>query len=643
LLANKIYTLQWKIENSCGAITDNMVINTNGTNGPKQANAGTDQCLGASSTIFNLAANAPDAGETGIWTLLPGSPNTPAFTNASSQTVTGATMGTYKFEWQLTKGGCSTTRDTVVITISPGTTVAAINGSTGTSAQDICGLGPVTLTATNAALASGEVGTWTQTAGAGGAVITSPNASSTTITGLGEGRYAFRYTITNSACSSSFAEVNLNLNAPPTPAIASVSNTNPITLCDATSTVLDANTITVGSGLWLVQSGPNAPTFSSLSDPHATISGLQLGTYVLMWQSTNGTICPPSTSTVTIIVHQSANAGADQALCNTSTTILSGNEGSDGIWTLVSSSPAGAPPVTITKNGSSTGFGNTAIITGLVPNTNYVFRYTINTGLTGTKDAGGCGTLTDDMTVAVSGPPSIADAGTDQQICTSNTTQVTLAAATPTVGTGSWDIISRPNGSLLTLSSTTDPQAILSNLSVQGDYLLQWTVTNANCTGTQSSNDIVRISVYNPPTTASPMTDQPAACLGNITLTGNTPTVGIGTWTFVPNGPGDTRAPVIDAPNVPTTTVSGLVVDPANPYKFRWTITNGTCTASSADVNITVKDKTPATANAGAVANTCATTAGGTASVNLASTNTTLTGNDQGTWTIVTQPPLALQ
>lgn len=641
LQANKVYTLQWKIENSCGTITDNMVINTNSTNGPQQANAGTDQCLGASSTIFNLAANAPAAGETGIWTLLPGSPNTPAFTNASSQTVTGATVGTYKFEWQLTKGGCSTTRDTVVITISPGTTVAAINGSTGTSAQDICGLGPVTLTATNAALTSGEIGTWTQTAGAGGAVITSPNATSTTITGLGQGRYTFRYTITNSSCSSSFAEINLNLSEPPTPAIASVSGPNPITLCDATSTVLDANTITVGSGLWLVQSGPSAPTFSSLSDPHATISGLQLGTYVLMWQSTNGTICPASTSTVTIIVHQSANAGADQALCNTATTILSGNEGSDGTWTLISSSPAGAPPVTITKNGSSTGFGNTAIVTGLVPNTNYIFRYTINTGLVGGKDAGGCGTLTDDMTVAVSGPPSTADAGADQQICTSNTTQVTLGAATPTVGTGSWDIISRPNGSVLTLSSTTDPHAVLSNLSVQGDYLLQWTVTNANCTGTQSSNDIVRISVYNPPTAAAPMTDQPAACLGNVTLTGNTPTVGIGTWTFVPNGPSDTRTPVIDAPNVPTTTVSGLLVDPANPYKFRWTITNGTCTASSADVNITVKDNTPATANAGTVANTCATTAGGTATVNLASGNTTLTGNDQGTWTVVTQPPFS--
>ncbi|OKS87531.1 Ig-like domain-containing protein [Mucilaginibacter polytrichastri] len=641
LLANKIYTLQWTIENACGTLTDQVVINTNSTNGPKQAAAGPDQCLGGGSTIFNLSANAPDAGETGIWTLLPGSPNTPAFTNASSQTVTGATLGTYRFEWQLSKGGCATTRDTVVITISNGTTTAAINGSTGTSQQDVCGLGPVTLTATNAALTAGEAGTWTQTGGPGGAVITSPNGTSTTVTGLVEGRYKFRYTITNGACSSSFAEVTYNISAPPTPAVAAVGGTNPITLCNAASTVLDANTITVGTGLWVVQSGPNAPTFSSLNDPHATISGLILGTYVLTWQSSNGTICPASTSNVSIIVHQSANAGADQALCNTTVTVLSGNEGSDGVWTLVSALPGGTPPVTITKNGSSTGFGNTAIVTGLTPNSNYVFRYTINTGLVAGKDAGGCGTLTDDMAVAVSGPPSTADAGPDQQLCTSSGTSVTLAAATPTVGTGTWSIISRPLGSLATLSSTTAPNATFNNLSVQGDYLLQWTVTNANCTGNESSNDIVRISVFAPPTVAGPMTDQPAACLGNVTLTGTTPTVGIGTWTFVPNGPGDTRTPIIDAPNAPTTSVSGLVINAANPYKFRWTITNGTCTASSADVNITVKDNTPAVANAGTVANTCAPAAGSTASVTLASTNTTLTGNDQGTWTVVTQPPFS--
>ncbi|NCD71137.1 Ig-like domain-containing protein [Mucilaginibacter agri] len=633
-LANKTYILRWTISSSCGSNFDDVVVNTNATNGPKQANAGPDQCLGSSTSIFNLGANAPDAGEAGIWTLLPGSPNTPAFTNASSQTITGATIGTYKFEWQLSKGGCATTRDTVVITISAGTTAAAISG---TPSQDVCGLGPITLTATSTPTAM-ETGVWTQVAGPGGATITSPGSTSTTVSGLIQGRYKFRYTITNGACSSSFAEITYNLSAPPTPANASVSGNNPITLCDGASTVLDANTITVGSGLWVVRSGPGTPIFSSLTDPHATISGLMLGTYVLTWQSSNGTICPPSTSNVTIVLHQSANAGADQNLCNTGITVLSGNEGSDGNWTLVSALPAGTPPVTITKNGSSTGFGNTAIASGLIPNATYVFRYTINTGIIAGKDAGGCGILTDDMTVTVSGPPSTADAGPDQQICTSTTTSVNLAAVAPTVGTGSWDIIGRPVGSVLTLSSTTDNHAVLSNLSVPGDYLLQWTVTNANCTGNQSSNDIVRISVYDPPTVAAPMTNQPSACLGGVTLTGTTPTVGIGTWTFVPNGPSDTRAPVIDAPNSPVTAVSGLVIDPANPYKFRWTISNGVCTSSSADVSVTVTDNSPAVANAGTVSNTCGPATGGTASVSLASTNTTPTGNDQGTWTVAVQP-----
>ncbi|WDF53340.1 Ig-like domain-containing protein [Mucilaginibacter sp. KACC 22063] len=636
LLANKTYTFRWTILNSCGSISDDVAVSTNATAGPKQAAAGTDQCLPSGTTSFTLNGNAPDAGETGIWTLVAGSPNTPAYTNANTQTVTGAVNGTYRFEWQLTKGGCISSRDTVVITTSPPTTQAQING--GTTATDQCGLDPITLNATNAALRPGEVGTWTQTEGPGGVTISSPNGTSTTISGLAEGRYKFRYTITNNACSTSFAEISYNLTDRPTPSNAHVDNISTISLCDATSTALNANVITVGQGLWVVQSGPNSPTFSNLNDPKATISGLILGKYVLTWRSSNGTICSPSETSVTVVVHQSANAGADQNLCNTTTTVLAGNEGSDGTWTLVSALPAGTAPVTISKNGSASGFGNSAIVTGLTPGATYVFRYTINTGTVAGQDAGGCGTLTDDVTVNVSGPPSIANAGADQQICIANTTSVTLAAVAPTVGTGAWSLVSRPIGSVATINNPSSNSTTLDNLTVPGDYLLQWTVSYANCQGNLSSNDIVRISVYSPPTVAQPMTDQLNACVGNVTLTGTTPTSGIGTWTFVPNSSSDTRTPTIDAPNSPITTVSNLVVDPSNPYRFRWTISSGPCTASSADVNVTVKDQTPAVANAGTVSNVCEPSSDTPAAVTLASTNTNLTGNDVGTWTVTAQP-----
>ncbi|NCD72371.1 PKD domain-containing protein [Mucilaginibacter agri] len=602
----KVYKLQWTISNTCGSIADTVSINTTVTDGPQQAVAGPDQCLASGTSSFNLAANAPSADETGTWTLLPGAPNTPIYsTTASSQTVTGAVNGRYTFEWKLDKGGCTSSRDTVEITISAPTTAATIAGA---PLQSVCGSTTITLNGNTPAAT--EAGLWTQTGGLGGAVITSPNSATTTVTGLGDGAYKFTWTISNGSCSSSSADITYNVNQ-----AATIANAGPNqNICDVNTTTLAANPIVVGSGVWSVVSGPNTPRFTDITDPHTIISGLVLGTYTLTWTATNGTICPPSSSNVSITVGLSANAGPDQNLCNTTITVLSGNEGTTGTWTEIS----GPSTVTLTPNSN-----NTSEVTGLIPGT-YVFRYTVTVG--------GCGNLTDDVTVNVSGPPSTADAGPDQNLCTSAGTTVTLTAATPTVGTGMWSIDSEPGGANATIASAATPSTAVNNLSVPGVYILRWTVSANSCTGMQSSNDIVRIEVSLPPTTAQAMAAQPTDCTSSVILTGTTPTVGIGTWTLV-SGP---STPTIDAPNSPTTTISNITAS-TTPYIFRWTITNGSCAPSSADVNITVIDNTPALAAAGTVADKCTPAVGGNTSVNLASTNV-LTGNDQGTWTVVIQP-----
>jgi hypothetical protein len=363
-----------------------------------------------------------------------------------------------------------------------------------------------------------------------------------------------------------------------------------------------------------VVSGPNSPTFSNVNDPHATLSGLTLGTYILTWTATNGVVCPPSASNVSITVGQSAKAGPDQALCNTNTTIIAGNEGSTGTWSQIA-----GPAVTLTRNSD-----NTYIVTGLIAGPTYTFRYTITSG--------GCGNLTDDVNVVVSGPPSVANAGPDQSLCTSNGTSVSLTATAPTVGTGAWSFSSTPTGSVATFSSPTTPNTTVNGLTVPGIYIAVWTITNANCTATQSNNDVVRIEVSAPPTVPQAMAAQPTDCVSGVVLTGTTPIVGIGTWTLV-SGP---NTPTIDAPNSPTTTVSNVIVS-TTPYIFRWTISNGVCNPASKDVSVTVADKTPAIAAAGTVPDKCAPSIGGLASVNLAATNT-LTGNDIGTWTVVTKP-----
>lgn len=374
----------------------------------------------------------------------------------------------------------------------------------------------------------------------------------------------------------------------------------------------------MGTGLWSVISGPNTPSFSSFTNPVATLSGLTLGTYILRWTSTNGPYCAASSDDVSIVIGQHANAGADQALCNTTTTVLAGNEGSTGTWIQVGTTPNVA---VLTPNSN-----NTFIATGLTTGT-YTFRYTITIG--------GCGTFTDDVDVVVSGPPSVADAGVDKELCTSAGTSVTLAGITPGSGTGLWSIISQPTGSVATLGTASSNTSTLDHLTKAGVYLLQWQVSLNNCMGPQSNNDIMRVTVYDPPTTAQAMADQPNACVSKVTLTATTPTIGVGTWTFIPVDAGDTRTPVFTAVNSSVTTVTGLVVD-ARPYTFRWTIVNGTCNPSSADVHVTVKDVTPSDAHINTpVQSVCTNGAGGTTSIALTADVPSV---GTGTWTVISQP-----
>ncbi|MBL7893167.1 MAG: hypothetical protein JNL63_11095, partial [Bacteroidia bacterium] len=107
-------------------------------------------------------------------------------------------------------------------------------------------------------------------------------------------------------------------------------------------------------------------------------------------------------------------------------------------------------------------------------------------------------------------------------------------------------------------------------------------------------------------------------CATTATLAGNTPTQGSGTWTRIA-GTGS-----ITTPSSPTSGITGLTSGASS--TFRWTITNGTCAASTDDVVITVSPL-PTTSNAGADINVC----------NV--TTATLNGNNPaagvGLWSVV--------
>src|SRR3989344_1608297 len=116
------------------------------------------------------------------------------------------------------------------------------------------------------------------------------------------------------------------------------------------------------------------------------------------------------------------------------------------------------------------------------------------------------------------------------------------------------------------------------NLSAIGTHTFN--ATTVNFSDVNASNNAMPpadVIVTSQPTTAIAGGDQ-SFCVPNGNLSGNTPLIGIGTWTLI-SGSG-----VPSSPNSPTSAITGLG---AGPNTFRWTISNSPCPDSFDDVVIT--------------------------------------------------------
>jgi hypothetical protein len=120
--------------------------------------------------------------------------------------------------------------------------------------------------------------------------------------------------------------------------------------------------------------------------------------------------------------------------------------------------------------------------------------------------------------------PSTANAGTDQTV-SSGFNSTTLAANTPTEGTGTWTIISGTGGSFDDINS---PAATFSGNNCT-TYTLRWSIATA-CTST--SDDVI-ISFGNSVAPADAGTDIYSPDQTTTALNGNNPTSGTGLWTVV--------------------------------------------------------------------------------------------------------------
>ncbi len=392
--------------------------------------------------------------------------------------------------------------------------------------------------------------------------------------------------------------------------------------CGLTTVTLGANTPPFGTGQWSIISGSGGsfsggsgnPNNSSIINP--TFSGTAGVTYTLRWTITNGNCSSTDDMLVTFNQNPTAAAGADQsgaATCGLTSVTLAATTPTvgSGQWSIVSGSGG-------SFSGGSGNPANSSIINPLfsgVAGTTYTLRWTVSNSP--------CTSAQDDMIVTFNENPTTANAGPDQtNALTCGLTSVTLAANTPTVGTGAWSIISGSGGSFSggagNPTNSDSPTATFNGVA-GNTYTLRWTISNAPCT---ASTDDVDITFNVDPTVAAAGPDQTNALtcgLTTVTLAANTPTEGIGSWSVI-SGVGGS---FVNAAN-PNTDFSGVA---GVAYTLQWSI--GTvCNTSNDNVNITF-NQSPSVADAGPDQTDISTC--GLSSVTLASNTPTI---GSGLWTI---------
>ena len=611
----------WTINNTNGCSSSDTVQITN-RGGVAPVSAGADILATSVSCYLTTASVTLNGsfggnglgGQIGTWTLVSG-PNAPTITNPNlrNTTVTNLIQGTYVFRWTVV-GPCSSGSDDVTVNIPPSTgTLTSLGGNTTLAYCDNRTTAPLTAAIP---LNSGETVRWTQVSGPTVAIIADTTVPSTTVSGLNGlagSSYVFRYTLTNSfGCTSSVTRT-IQFVEPVTSMV--ISGGNQILPCNATSTTVS---YTVSGGnltQYRILSGPPGAFASyprawtnSNSSP-ATISGLTLeGTYVIQFQRfLNGAsvTCSPVLATISITTSRTptaSNAGSNQILaCNATSTSLVGNSPliGTGTWYQLS----GPNTATIATPSASS-----SPISGLI-NGVYHFRWVIY---------GGPACATNDATtrvVVTTMPPTTAVAGSNASVCYG--TAVQMAANTPASNeTGTWSVT--PSAGVIA-TNINSPTSLVTLPNPSTAYTLKWTISNI-CGSSDSSVILTTLPTPGPVTAAAGPDQCLPAGTTSITLAGNNPSPGTGTWTQL-SGPACTITN--------TTAFNSTVTGMSNGiYTFMWSTSRNACAITRDTVEITISAPVT-TAIAGTDQDICSTATVFTANVPTVGT---------GTWSQISGP-----
>ncbi|MFT5599889.1 MAG: gliding motility-associated-like protein, partial [Flavobacteriales bacterium] len=564
------YSLVWTVSNgTCTPVTDTVLIDVYDT--PVAiAGADIDLCNIYTST---LPGTVPVGTSTGFWTANPTATNPGSVIYVDSTdantSISGLVEGTYSLLWTVENGNCLPNVDTLIINVydqpiaNAGIDIDTCN-TTGALLQGNSPLGTAS-------------GLWSEDANVANpsvVVFTDATDESTSITGLVEGSYSIVWTLSNGTCLDDSDTIIVNIYDIPI-ADAGVDQD----LCNTYTTGLTASPATgFSTGVWsedATASNPSVVVFDDVTESLTNITGLQEGTYTLLWTVSNGN-CTPVIDTVLINVFDQpvADADIDQDICSSYVGTLGAVAPvgtSTGVWS--EDVAFGNPSAVAFTNVTSESSDFTVTVEG-----QYQLIWTVSNG--------NCIADSDTVIINIYDQPT-ANTGLDEDLCNVYTTAFTGAALLGT-SQGIWS--NHPaNAAGVVFTDNSSPISGVSGLS-EGDYQFIWTVSNGTCTPV---SDIVDISVYDQPI-ANAGVDQDLCGIYTATLDANNPAgTSAGIW-MLDNAAGPPSGVTFADASKFNTVVSGLE---EGTYSLIWTIVNGTCPSASDTMVINVYD--PPVANAG--------------------------------------------
>ncbi|MBT1685150.1 PKD domain-containing protein [Dawidia soli] len=193
---------------------------------------------------------------------------------------------------------------------------------------------------------------------------------------------------------------------------------------------------------------------------------------------------------------------------------------------------------------------------------------------------------TDNVNVVITPGLQNVSAGPNQNLCfTAPPLTTTLAAATPSAGTGTWSYVSGPDNTPTFTNVNQHDSKV--TVDLPGRYVFEWEVTSGSCTRAST----VQIDFGREP--AQPTANDIAFCGLTGALNGSAPTFEQSKWSYVSGPAGGTVS--FDDDTKPTAQATATVY---GTYRLRWEYSSGSGTGACAPkfVNVNVVFSRPATA-----------------------------------------------